>query len=61
MIVAHIAGAPVEETVVQFAGSGAVILTTLALLGRAKLARLRRWRLSTEERASERRLEGPKS
>jgi hypothetical protein len=40
MIVGHIAGAPVEETVVQFAGSGAVMVTAVALLGRAKFGRL---------------------
>jgi hypothetical protein len=40
MIVGHIAGAPVEETVVQFAGSGAVMITAVALLGRAQLGRL---------------------
>jgi len=36
----HIAGAPVEETVVQFAGSGAIMVTTVVLLGRAKFGRL---------------------
>ncbi len=40
MIVDHIAGAPVEETVVQFAGSGAVMITVVGLLGRAQLGRL---------------------
>jgi hypothetical protein len=40
MMVGHIAGAPVEETVVQFVGSGAVMLTAVVLLGRAQLARL---------------------
>ena len=36
----HIAGAPVEETVVQFAGSGAVMVTAFVLLGRTKVGRL---------------------
>jgi hypothetical protein len=40
VIVDHIAGAPVEETVVQFAGSGAVMITVVGLLGRAQLGRL---------------------
>jgi hypothetical protein len=40
MMLGHIMGAPVEETVVQFAGSGAVMLTAVALLGRTKVGRL---------------------
>jgi hypothetical protein len=40
MMLAHIMGAPVEETVVQFAGSGAVMVTAVALLGRTKVGRL---------------------
>jgi hypothetical protein len=40
VIVGHIAGAPVEETVVQFAGSGAIMVTTVVLLGRAQIGRL---------------------
>ena len=40
MILGHIAGAPVEETLVQFAGSGAVMVTVVGLLGRAKLGSL---------------------
>lgn len=40
MMVGHIAGAPVEETLVQFAGSGAVMVTVVALLGRATVGRL---------------------
>jgi hypothetical protein len=40
MMLGHIAGAPVEETVVQFAGSGAVMVTAVVLLGRARLGRI---------------------
>jgi hypothetical protein len=42
MIVAHIMGIPVEETVLQFAGVGAVTVTTVAIAGQASLGRLRR-------------------
>jgi hypothetical protein len=40
MIVAHIMGLPVEETVLQFAPAGAATVTVAAFVGRAKLARL---------------------
>jgi hypothetical protein len=40
MMLGHVMGAPVEETVVQFAGAGAVMVTTVVLLGRAQLGRL---------------------
>jgi hypothetical protein len=36
----HVMGAPVEETAVQFVGSGAVMVTAVVLLGRAKFGRL---------------------
>jgi hypothetical protein len=46
MIVAHIMGIPVEETLPQLAPIGAVTLTTIAVVGRAKfdrpLGRMRR-------------------
>ena len=40
MILAHIMGIPVEETVVQFASAGAVIVSAAAIAGRAKLGRM---------------------
>jgi hypothetical protein len=40
MIVGHIMGLPVEETVLQFAPAGAATVTMAAFLGRAKLARV---------------------
>ena len=40
MMLGHIMGAPVEETFVQLAGSGAVMVTAVALLGRTKVGRL---------------------
>jgi hypothetical protein len=51
MIVAHIMGIPVEETLPQLAPVGAVTLTAIAVVGRAKfdrpLERMRRrlWKL----------------
>ncbi|HET8874441.1 MAG TPA: hypothetical protein VFM83_12215 [Gaiellaceae bacterium] len=53
MIVAHIMGIPVEETVLQFAGVGGVTATALAIAGRTTLGRLRgqlRRRLLAEDR-----------
>jgi hypothetical protein len=41
MIVGHVMGIPVEETVLQFAGVGAVTLTAVAFAGRATVGRLR--------------------
>ena len=49
MIIAHIMGIPVEETVLQFAGIGAVTVTAVAIAGRVSLGRLRR-RLLGEDR-----------
>ena len=42
MIVGHVAGFPVEETVLQFAPAGAAILTAVGLAAQTKLRRLRR-------------------
>ena len=42
MIVAHIMGIPVEESVLQFVPAGAVVVTAVAMFGRATLDRLRR-------------------
>ncbi len=42
MIVGHIIGIPVEETVLQFAPGGAAIVTAVAIAGRTGLGRLRR-------------------
>ena len=42
MIVAHIMGIPVEESVLQFAPAGAVILTALGITARTTFQRLRR-------------------
>jgi hypothetical protein len=40
MIVAHIFGIPVEETVFQLAPAGAVTATAIAVVGRTRLGRL---------------------
>jgi hypothetical protein len=40
MIVAHIFGIPVEETVVQLVPAGAVTVTAIAVVGRTRLGRL---------------------
>ena len=42
MILAHIMGIPVEESVLQFAPAGAVTLTAFAIAGRRLLTRIRR-------------------
>lgn len=42
MIVAHITGIPVEETVLQLAPAGAAIVTAVAIAGRMSLDRIRR-------------------
>lgn len=42
MIVGHVMGIPVEETVLQFVSAGAVSVTALAIGGRVLLQRLRR-------------------
>ena len=41
MIVGHVGGFPVEETVLQFAPAGAAILTAVGLAAQMKLRRLR--------------------
>jgi NADPH:quinone reductase-like Zn-dependent oxidoreductase len=51
MMSAHVHGVPGEETVLQFAGAGAVTVTALAMAGRLGLARLgRRLRRTRETR-----------
>jgi hypothetical protein len=42
MIVAHIMGIPVEESVLQLAPAGAAMVTALAVAARASFGRLRR-------------------
>ena len=42
MIVGHVMGLPIEESVLQFAPAGAVTLTAFAIAGRRFLARFRR-------------------
>jgi len=38
---AHVAGFPLEETLLQFAPAGAAIVTAAAIIGQTKLRRLR--------------------
>jgi hypothetical protein len=42
MILGHIIGIPVEESVLQLAPAGAAMVTAVAIAGRASLGRLRR-------------------
>ena len=42
MIVGHVMGIPVEESVLQFAPAGVVTVTAFAIAGRRLLYRLRR-------------------
>jgi hypothetical protein len=42
VIVGHVMGIPVEESVLQFVPAGAVILTALSVTARTTLRRLRR-------------------
>jgi len=42
VIVGHVAGFPVEETVLQFAPAGAAILTAVGIAVQTKLRSLRR-------------------
>jgi hypothetical protein len=42
MTLAHIMGLPIEESVLQLAPAGAVIVTSVAIVGRSTLDRLRR-------------------
>ena len=41
-MLAHIMGMPIEETVLQFAPAGAVMVTAFAIAGRRLLNRLKR-------------------
>jgi hypothetical protein len=43
VIVGHILGLPIEESVLQLATGGAAIVTAAAIAGRATLSRLRGW------------------
>jgi hypothetical protein len=43
VIVAHVMGIPVEESVLQLAPAGAALMTLVGIAGRASLGRLRRW------------------
>jgi len=42
VIVAHVMGLPIEESVLQLAPAGAATMTAFAIAGRAALRRLRR-------------------
>ena len=42
MIVAHVLGLPIEESVLQLAPAGVAIVTVLVITARATLGRLRR-------------------
>jgi hypothetical protein len=42
MMIAHVMGLPVEESVLQLAPTGAAIVTAVAIAGRTTLGRLRR-------------------
>jgi hypothetical protein len=52
VIVAHIMGLPIEESVLQLVPAGAAVLTALAVAAQARLDRLRgrHGRRSTEDR-----------
>jgi hypothetical protein len=43
VIVGHILGLPIEESVLQLATGGAAIVTAAAIAARATLSRLRGW------------------
>jgi hypothetical protein len=47
MMLAHIMGIPVEESVLQLAPAGAALVTAVWITGRASLGRLRRRRSQT--------------
>jgi hypothetical protein len=49
MMLAHVMGLPVEESMVQIAPAGAAIVTAAAIAGRLGLARLRRRLRHTRE------------
>jgi hypothetical protein len=44
VIVAHVMGIPVEETILQLIAVGASVVTAMAIAGRAHLSRLARRR-----------------
>jgi hypothetical protein len=44
MIVAHLAGLPIEESIIQLAPAGTVTVTAVAIAGRAALRRILRRR-----------------
>ena len=44
MILGHVMGLPIEESVLQFAPVGAATVTVIAYVGRARLGRLVDWR-----------------
>jgi hypothetical protein len=43
MIVAHIMGLPIEESVIQLAPFGAAMTSVVVIAGRTRIDRLRRW------------------
>jgi hypothetical protein len=43
MMLAHILGIPVVESVLQLAPAGAAVATAVALAGRLSIGRLRNW------------------
>jgi hypothetical protein len=51
VIVAHIAGIPVEESIVQLVPGGAAIVTAVAIAARMSLGRLRRSSLDADPTA----------
>ena len=43
MIVAHVMGRPVEESVLQLAPAGAAMVTAVAIAARTAIGRIHRW------------------
>jgi hypothetical protein len=43
MMLGHVIGLPIEESVLQLAPAGAVTVTVVAIAGRSKLGRLVTW------------------
>jgi hypothetical protein len=43
VIVAHVIGLPLEESVLELAPAGAALMTLVGIAGRESLGRLRRW------------------
>jgi hypothetical protein len=52
VIVAHIMGIPVEESVLQLTPAGAAMVTAIAIAGRTGLDRLRRRRRQRPRKAA---------